>query len=110
VSAESGDEPQWLRHDPLKRFAKNIREARAALDLSQEAVAFAADMNPSQYSRIERGKVEPGVRTSARVARALSVPVAQLYEGVEWMPPPWLGPAERRPRRPWIRRSCDDDA
>ena len=88
-----------MLHDPLRRFAKNIRQARAALGVTQERVAAAADMEQSQYARIERGEVEPGVRTAARVARALEVPLAQLYEGVEWLPPPWLGPAEQgRPR------------
>lgn len=87
VSADSGDEPAWQRHDPLQRFARNIREARAALGLSREAIALAADMDQSQYSRIERGEVDPGVRTAARVARALRVTLAQLYDGVEWMPP-----------------------
>lgn len=69
--------------------------ARAALGVSQEKVALAADMDQSQYSRIERGEVDPSIRTMARVARALQVTPAQLMDGVEWVPPPWLAPAKR---------------
>jgi transcriptional regulator with XRE-family HTH domain len=73
-----------------------MRVQRAALGVSQEKVAMAADMDQSQYSRIERAEVDPSVRTLARVARALQVTPAQLMEGVEWVPPSWLTPVEPR--------------
>lgn len=72
---------------------------RAALGLSQELIAEAAGMDQSQYSRIERGEVCPGVRLVARVACALEVTPAQLMEGVRWVPPFWLGP----PAQGWRR-------
>jgi transcriptional regulator with XRE-family HTH domain len=100
VSAGSGGEPSWIRHDPLQRFAKNLRVARAALGVSQEKVAEAAGMQTSYYSRLERAVTEPGVRTMARVARGLEVTPAQLMEGVEWVAPSWMaGPAEQERQR-----------
>lgn len=99
MPAGSGDEPSWVRDDPLKRFAKNLRTARAALGLTQEKIADAAGMQTSYYSRLERAAVEPGIRTLARVARALKVTPAQLMEGVEWVAPSWMaGPSEQERR------------
>jgi transcriptional regulator with XRE-family HTH domain len=63
--------------------------------LSQEKVAEAAGMQTSYYGRLERAVIEPGVRTVARVARALETTPAQLMDGVEWVPPSWLGPPEQ---------------
>lgn len=56
-------------------------------------------MATSYYSRLERAVIEPGVRTVARVARALETTPAQLMDGVEWVPPSWLGPPEQGWRR-----------
>jgi transcriptional regulator with XRE-family HTH domain len=83
VFASGAAEPPRALRDPLQRFAGNLRTARSALGLTQEAVALAADMSQSYYGRIERGEVDPGVRTAARIARALNVTSARLYEGVE---------------------------
>lgn len=92
--AESGARPCPGPRDPLQTFATNMRTARAALGVSQEKVALAADMDQSQYSRIERAEVDPSIRTMTRVARALQVTPAQLMHGVEWAPPSWLTPAK----------------
>lgn len=43
---------------------------------------MAADMDQSQYSRIERGEVDPSIRTVTRLARALETTPAQLLHGV----------------------------
>jgi transcriptional regulator with XRE-family HTH domain len=68
--------------DPLKTFTTNLRRRRAELGLSQEAVALAADMDQSQYSRIERGEVDPSIRTLTRVARALGTTPSELLRGI----------------------------
>lgn len=69
--------------DPLKAFTTNLRSRREALGLTQEAVAWSAWMDPSYYSRIERGRVDPSVRTVARIAAALGATPSELMLGVE---------------------------
>lgn len=68
--------------DPLKTFTTNLRSRRAELGLSQEAVASEAAMDQSQYSRIERGEVDPSIRTLTRVARALQTTPSELLRGI----------------------------
>jgi transcriptional regulator with XRE-family HTH domain len=68
--------------DPLSILTTNLRERRAELGLSQEAVAADASMDQSQYSRIERGEVDPSIRTLTRVARALGTTPSALLRGI----------------------------
>lgn len=68
--------------DPLRTFTSNLRERRRALGLSQETAAAAASMDQSQYSRIERGEVDPSIRTLTRVARALRTTPSDLLHGI----------------------------
>jgi transcriptional regulator with XRE-family HTH domain len=69
-------------HDPLDAFTANLLRRRRALGLTQEAVAMDAMMDQSQYSRIERGRVDPSIRMVARLARALRTTPSELLIGV----------------------------
>jgi transcriptional regulator with XRE-family HTH domain len=71
-----------MSQDPLDTFTMNLTRRRRALGLSQEAVAEAAVMDQSQYSRIERGRVDPSIRTLTRVARALGTTPSELLRGI----------------------------
>jgi transcriptional regulator with XRE-family HTH domain len=68
--------------EPLRTFTTNLRSRRAELGLSQEAVASEATMDQSQYSRIERGEVDPSIRTLTRIARALESTPSELLRGI----------------------------
>lgn len=68
--------------DPVKTFITNLRKRRAELGLSQEAAASQASMDQSQYSRIERGEVDPSIRTLTRVARAVEATPSELLRGI----------------------------
>jgi len=68
--------------DPLRTLTTNLRSRRAELGLSQEAVAGEASMDQSQYSRIERGEVDPSIRTLTRVSRALQTTPSELLRGI----------------------------
>jgi transcriptional regulator with XRE-family HTH domain len=72
-----------MSDDPLDRFTPNLTRRRRALGLSQDAVAAAAMMDQSQYSRIERGRVDPSIRTLTRVAGALRTTPAELLRGID---------------------------
>ena len=64
-------------------FGRNLREARTRAGLSQERLAYAARLHPTQISLLERGERDPLVSTIARLARALRVSPAALVDGVD---------------------------
>jgi transcriptional regulator with XRE-family HTH domain len=69
--------------DPLDIFAANLRRIRVERGLSQERLAHAADLNMTHVAKIERSEREPGVRTIAKLAVALQVSTADLFEGID---------------------------
>jgi transcriptional regulator with XRE-family HTH domain len=68
--------------DPLPAFTANLRAAREAKGLTQEQLASAIDMDASQYGKIERGQVDPSVRTLVRIAAGLEIEAAELLRAV----------------------------
>lgn len=56
-----------------------IREIREARKATLEDVAFAANTNASNLSRIERGRQGYSAETLERIAQALGVTVAELH-------------------------------
>jgi len=71
----------------LRALGDAIRQLRRRRDLSQEALAFAADIHPKHLSEIERANKDPRSTTVVRLADALGVTVAELYEGQNGKPP-----------------------
>ena len=59
-------------------LATNLRLARIALDMSQEALAAAAAIDRTYVSGIERGVRNPTVTVLARFAHALDTTSAML--------------------------------
>lgn len=68
--------------DHLDVFTANLRRTREERGLSQEAVGDRASMTQSQYARIERGDVDPTIKTLKRLATALGVSASDLLLGV----------------------------
>ncbi|MFL5817297.1 MAG: helix-turn-helix domain-containing protein [Conexibacter sp.] len=64
----------------LLALAGAIRHLRRERELSQEALAYAADIHPKHLSEIERANKDPRSTTVVRLADALGVRVAELYE------------------------------
>jgi transcriptional regulator with XRE-family HTH domain len=64
----------------LLALAAAIRHLRRERDLSQEALAFAAGVHPKHVSEIERANKDPRATTVLRLAEALGVTVAELYD------------------------------
>ena len=58
---------------PVPPLSARLRAARDALGLSQTLVAAAANLDPSHYARIERGRSVPTVATLFRVAQVLNL-------------------------------------
>ncbi|RNI28913.1 XRE family transcriptional regulator [Rufibacter immobilis] len=62
----------------LERFGDHLKGIRTGKGLSQEEVAYRADIPINQVGRIERGEVNTTVSTLFALAKGLEVPPAQL--------------------------------
>lgn len=58
---------------------ERIKKVREAKGLSQKEVAINLSMNPSQYSKIENGKVDPQFSSIEKIANALNVSIADIF-------------------------------
>ena len=71
------------RPDPVHaRFGARIRELRNRRGLSQETLAAEAGIHRTYVGGIEVGLRNPSLKNIARLARALRVPLKDLFEGV----------------------------
>jgi transcriptional regulator with XRE-family HTH domain len=61
-------------------LGKNLRAIRRKLGLTQEDVAQRSGLEQGEVSRIERGLRDPHVSTVEKLAVAVEVPIAQLFE------------------------------
>ncbi|NQZ76833.1 MAG: helix-turn-helix domain-containing protein [Ekhidna sp.] len=62
---------------------EKIKTVREAKGLSQKQVALSINMDPSQYSKIEKSKTDPSVSTLEKIADALSVSLPELFQSDE---------------------------
>lgn len=73
--------------EPLRdRLAQNLRRRRGEVGLSQEEVAFLADIAPDGLSNLERGLIVPRMDTFIRVAGALRATPGELAARIAWAP------------------------
>ncbi len=59
---------------------RNVKQYREAKGLSQEQLAFEADLHRTYVSGVERGIRNPTVKIVSRLADALGVAAAKLLE------------------------------
>jgi len=64
--------------DLRQAFAANLRRLRYAKGLSQEDLAYEADVNRSYMSRLEKGASYPGLKIIGKLASVLEVEPAEL--------------------------------
>jgi len=64
----------------LKAFGKKLRELRKIRGLSPEDLAWKADSELSQISRMERGIINAGLSQVFKIAEALEVPPKELFD------------------------------
>jgi transcriptional regulator with XRE-family HTH domain len=69
--------------EPGLRFGANLRAARKEAGLSQETLAYEAEVDRAAISVYERGGREPNLRTVLKLARALHLSPVALLDGVE---------------------------
>ncbi|MFZ5680198.1 MAG: helix-turn-helix domain-containing protein [Pseudomonadota bacterium] len=61
-------------------FGKNVRKLRQQKRMTQEKLAFEAEIDLTYVGGIERGKRNPSLLVMARIADGLSVSVIKLLE------------------------------
>lgn len=64
----------------LSLFGRTVRRLRKQHGLSQEALALAAGMHLNHVSSIERGERNPGLLSVLKIAKALDIPVTELFD------------------------------
>jgi transcriptional regulator with XRE-family HTH domain len=79
---------------PEQAFARALREIRTRRGVSQENLGFESGYHRTYISLLERGKMNPSLRTMLSIASALGVSAAELVGSVERL----LGAAWRRDR------------
>jgi transcriptional regulator with XRE-family HTH domain len=69
-----------------RSFGRNLRRIRREHGYSQEALAFRAEVHRTEISLLERGKRDPGVNMTLRIAGALGVDPGELLAGAAFVP------------------------
>ena len=64
--------------DLRQAFAANLRRLRHAKGISQEDLAYEANVNRTYLSKLEKGVSYPGLEIIAKLADALGVEPAEL--------------------------------
>ena len=64
--------------DWRKIVGKNVRKIRQQRGMTQEKLAFEAEIDLTYVGGIERGKRNPSLMVLARIAQALSTPLVRL--------------------------------
>ena len=64
----------------IKEFGLNLKSLRLNKNMSQESLAYAADIPISQIGSIERGEINTTISTVKALAVALNISVKDLFE------------------------------
>lgn len=64
----------------LDLLGHKLRQVRERVGMTQEDLAFGAGISVSQVSRIENGIINPTVSTMFYIARALELPLSELFD------------------------------
>ncbi|HEV7772153.1 MAG TPA: helix-turn-helix transcriptional regulator [Conexibacter sp.] len=62
----------------LHALGAAVRETRARRKMSQEVLGFAASLHRNYVGAIERGEINPTLRTLMQLAHGLEVPLSEL--------------------------------
>jgi transcriptional regulator with XRE-family HTH domain len=66
--------------NPSPRFGRNVQRYRKAADLSQEKLGELCNLDRGYISGVERGVRNPTVVSIEKIAEALEIKAAQLFE------------------------------
>ena len=72
---------KYTRHEAsLKAFGDHLRSIRKESGMTQEQLAFSADLELSQISRIERGVINTSISQLLQIAQALKIHPKELFD------------------------------
>jgi transcriptional regulator with XRE-family HTH domain len=64
----------------LIKFGDHLRELRLSKKVSQQDLELKADISKNQVGNIERGEVNITLITATAIAKALDIPLKELYD------------------------------
>jgi transcriptional regulator with XRE-family HTH domain len=70
-----------------RKLGKNLWMARRRAGYSQEALGALCGLHRTEIGLVENGERLPRADTLLKLSGALGVGVAQLLDGIEWIPP-----------------------
>lgn len=62
-----------------RKFGKKVCELRTNCNITQEELAFRANISPSYMSAIERGITDVTISTAKRLSKALDIEINDLF-------------------------------
>lgn len=68
--------------ETLAALGRRLKAVRLELGLSQTDTAYLAQLDVSNYGKIERGKANPSLTTLTRIATVLNTTVSELTRDV----------------------------
>ncbi|MBF0326938.1 MAG: helix-turn-helix transcriptional regulator [Alphaproteobacteria bacterium] len=84
--------------DVREQFGRILRDLRKAQGLTQEELAFRAEMNVTYLSDIERGRWNPSLAMLVDLARGLGLHPADLLKGLVIEPQDAPPTGRKRPK------------
>lgn len=70
--------PFYFTSKTRKQIGKEIAKVRKQKGLKQVEVAVDAGLDPSYYSKIERGEVNPSLKKIYRITKALGIKSSEI--------------------------------
>ena len=64
----------------IKKFGANLRKIRKQKGISLEELAYCAELEYSQVSRIERGIINTSISQISKIADSLKIPIKDLFD------------------------------
>ena len=64
----------------LRLLAQRLKQLRSEKKITQEELAYRSELTLSQIARIETVKINPTVSTMFRIAKALDINIAELFD------------------------------
>lgn len=60
-------------------YGNRLRDLRTGCGLTQEEVAFRADITPSYYGQLERGQANPSVGMLEKICAVMGITIADIF-------------------------------
>jgi transcriptional regulator with XRE-family HTH domain len=69
--------------DIKEKFGKNLKRLRTEKGISQESLAFLADLDRTYIPSIEKGERNVSITVAEKLANALNVQIPEFFKEIE---------------------------